>query len=74
MITTRYALKPRVNGFVCNRYDDSETIGVLYSVIPGNRDQVMVLWPDTTSPTLEWLDELVGVRAREAAVRLRVAS
>jgi hypothetical protein len=74
MITTHYALKPRVNGFVCNRYDDSETIGVFDSLIPGNRDQVMVSWPNTSSPTLEWLDELVGVRAREAAVRMQVAS
>lgn len=74
MITNRYALTPRINGFVCNKHDQSETIGVLHSMIPGNRDQVMVLWPDTSTPTLEWLDELVGVRAREAAVRLRVAS
>jgi hypothetical protein len=74
MITGRYALKPQVNSFVCNKHDQSETIGVLHSMIHGNRDQVMVLWSDTNTPTLEWLDELVGVRPREAAVRLRVAS
>jgi hypothetical protein len=70
MTTTKVSTKPLTNRFVTNKHDTTGLRGVIYARV--NTDQGLVLWDGTKTPTLEWLDELVGVQRPVASIGMGV--